>query len=609
MQHEVFIQSGNQKGFRIPISTEKPTVIGRASDCDLRLLDEGVSRRHCRLEPAGSGVQLIDLGSHNGTRVNGELKGSVKLRNGDLIALGNCVLRYGIIGSDLLGQNSNGLGQSPSEERAADLFARGVAAFPPLPALVSEQEEPTEIGHNADLLESEQLDTDLDALLNATLSDEDETQSLWDPPEFGAKTAIDHTPTRLFMSDDLTLHTSLRRRYTGSDGLAESESELHRAGESVRLAAVYEAARLIHGERNLDVILDRSAETILDVARADRVAILLKGDSDELEPVTTRLRPEKQRAGEAFKVSRTIVVEPLQGISVISSDAAEDDRFREGESVLIQQVRSVMCVPLQAREAVIGVLYVDSLSYAAVFKETDLALLAAIGQQVGVAIERAKLMDDLENLFVGAMLAITASIEAKDPYTRGHSERVTLYSLMLADALAVPQATRDVVELGALLHDVGKIGIPERVLCKPGALDDAEFEIMKQHPALGAKIIGNMPELDRIVDMKGVIHAVRHHHEKVDGSGYPDGLKNDEILLPARILAVADAYDALITDRPYRRGCKKEKALSILLKNKGKQFDAKIVEAFCAMMASDEPPTATAMRGRFRVTQFHRTSA
>ncbi len=177
-------------------------------------------------------------------------------------------------------------------------------------------------------------------------------------------------------------------------------------------------------------------------------------------------------------------------------------------------------------------------------------------------------------LFKGSIKTLAAAIDAKDPYTRGHSERVTEYSLTIARELGLSQEELDNLENAALLHDIGKIGIKDEILQKPGELTDKEFEIMKLHPEFGAKIIEQIPKL------KPSIAGVRYHHERLDGSGYPMGLKGNEIPLQARIIAVADAFDAMTTERPYQKPFTPKAAIERLkfLTNEGK-FDKRVVNA------------------------------
>ena len=177
--------------------------------------------------------------------------------------------------------------------------------------------------------------------------------------------------------------------------------------------------------------------------------------------------------------------------------------------------------------------------------------------------------------------SLAGAIDAKDPYTKGHSTSVSRYSEALARSVNLPEDEVQKIKLGALLHDVGKIGIPEQVLKKPDRLSDEEWQIMKQHPVIGAEKV-----LAPNVALRELIPMVKYHHEHIDGTGYPEQLKGDEIPLAAKIIAVADTYHALISDRPYRKGMSVEKACSILNEGSGKQWDSELVRHFIAIAPS-----------------------
>ena len=177
--------------------------------------------------------------------------------------------------------------------------------------------------------------------------------------------------------------------------------------------------------------------------------------------------------------------------------------------------------------------------------------------------------------------SLAGAIDAKDPYTKGHSTSVSKFSEALARAINLPEGEVERIKLGALLHDVGKIGIPESVLKKEGPLSDDEWCIMKQHPVIGAeKVLMPNPSL------RDLIPIVKYHHERIDGKGYPEGLKNGDIPLAAKIVAIADTYHALISDRPYRRGMNIEKAISILEEGAGTQWDGDLVRTFIQIAPS-----------------------
>jgi putative nucleotidyltransferase with HDIG domain len=173
-----------------------------------------------------------------------------------------------------------------------------------------------------------------------------------------------------------------------------------------------------------------------------------------------------------------------------------------------------------------------------------------------------------------ALFGLAEAIEAKDPYTKGHCGRVAAFSLVLAQESGYPDGELETMEFGAFLHDIGKIGVRDSVLLKPGPLDEEEWEHMRMHPVKGYEIA------TQIEMIKPVIAAVRNHHERWDGAGYPDGMKAEEIPLSARIVAIADAYDAMATDRPYKRALPLDECEALLQKNAGKMFDPDLVEVF-----------------------------
>ena len=190
--------------------------------------------------------------------------------------------------------------------------------------------------------------------------------------------------------------------------------------------------------------------------------------------------------------------------------------------------------------------------------------------------------EENRELFVGSIRMLAAAIDEKDPYTRGHSDRVARYSLLIGRQLSLSSEELDRLRISALLHDVGKIGIDDRVLKKPGALTPDEFELMKQHPTKGANIMRPIPQL------KDMLPGIESHHEHVDGNGYPNGLKGDEIPLMARIIAVADTLDAMTTHRPYQSAMELDEALVVIRKKSGSKFDGRVVDALELVVESGQ---------------------
>jgi HD-GYP domain-containing protein (c-di-GMP phosphodiesterase class II) len=190
--------------------------------------------------------------------------------------------------------------------------------------------------------------------------------------------------------------------------------------------------------------------------------------------------------------------------------------------------------------------------------------------------------DENRQLFLGTVKALAAAIDGKDPYTRGHSERVARFSVAIAQGLDLPDDEIEKIRISALLHDVGKIGIDDNILKKPAALTAEEFVIMKQHPQKGYKIMSQIPA------MKEFLPGMYMHHEMIDGNGYPQGLKGDEIPMQARIVSVADTFDAMTTDRPYQRAMKFDEALDKIKDFIGTRYDERVVASLVAACESGQ---------------------
>jgi HD-GYP domain-containing protein (c-di-GMP phosphodiesterase class II) len=344
------------------------------------------------------------------------------------------------------------------------------------------------------------------------------------------------------------------------------------------LSILHHVSDTLSRESGVEALFDSILSELLDVTKGDRAAILMREpnappDAD-VNVVAVRTRTGAATAG-AMLLSRTVVREVLeQGISSFTHDALMDERYGSGESIVRQRIRSVMCVPMRTTHEILGVLYVDSHSTYE-FSEAELELLAAIGNQAGIAVHRARLQSEVEQMFLDVTKAIAAIIDAKDGYTHRHSERVAAFAVRLAKELGLSAKDRRVIELSALLHDVGKIGVPDAILNKPDRLTDDEYAEMQRHPSHGAAMLANIQSA-RIAEL---LPGVKHHHERWDGSGYPDGLMGDDIPLLGRILAVADFLDALTSDRAYRQGQSLDDVIAMIQAEAGRGFDPKVVAA------------------------------
>jgi len=204
----------------------------------------------------------------------------------------------------------------------------------------------------------------------------------------------------------------------------------------------------------------------------------------------------------------------------------------------------------------------------------DLEMLRALAESAGIAIENARLFRDLQEAYVSTVRLLVSRIEEKDPYTHGHTERVAAYAVGIAREMGLTAEEIQTIQFGAFLHDIGKVHTQDEILHKPGALTEEEWKMVKAHPVRGAEMVRGVKFLEKSIDM------IRHHHERVDGKGYPDGLTGDQISLHAKIVNLADAFDAMTTDRPYRAGMTAEQAMEQMSTKAGSQFAAEVVQVF-----------------------------
>ncbi len=252
----------------------------------------------------------------------------------------------------------------------------------------------------------------------------------------------------------------------------------------------------------------------------------------------------------------------------------------------MQMFNAVACVPAYFQDTLLALLLLGEKSEGGGFEQDELDFFSALASDAAMAIKNAQLFEDVKKeaernrqLFLNTTIALTSAIEAKDAYTKGHTERVTKYALLVARQMAESGLAEfspkffDSLQIAGLLHDVGKIGIPEAILLKTDKLTDEEFQKMKQHTLRGVEILKHIPEFQDCLD------GIKYHHERYDGKGYPEGLKGEKIPMIAAVLAVADTLDAMTSDRPYRKGLSKEVAVGEIKKNSGVQFNPIVVRA------------------------------
>lgn len=347
--------------------------------------------------------------------------------------------------------------------------------------------------------------------------------------------------------------------------------------DRVALEGLLATSRELAGCNDLDSLLDHILDRLGEILKPDRSAILF------YDAVTDTLKPRAVRPPGAYTsvsqfASATVVREAMasrQALSLV--DLSSDERFQRAESVMIAGVRSAVCAPLLGRTGPIGALYADRLTGVGGFAIDSVQYVTAFAAHTAAALETAMLYADREALFRATLEAFAKTLDARDNYTRGHSERVTAYTLALAQAIGLDPATCEIIRRAGLLHDIGKVGVPDAVLQKPGRLDEEERRLMERHVIIGYEMLTGLTFL------KDCLPSIRGHHERWDGKGYPDRLAGHDIHLHARLMAVADAYDAITSDRPYRKHLPLDEAARRLRADSGMQFDPAAIDAFnCA---------------------------
>ncbi len=483
----------------VALSPEKPLLIGRGQSADVQLLHSRVSRLHCRISFESGFYVVDDLGSRNGTWVNGRRVHRAILFHHDRVTVGSAEFRF---------------------------MLRPESALPAAAATPESERGTT-------------FQTTISGTVRA--------------------------------DDDSTLFLAIPQ---GMD--AELAAELERD-----LSAVCRVISSVNAEPHLDRLLETIMDSVMDVTNADRGYLMTAREGDgTLQPVVSRNKPDLPE-GVRNSFSRTVAGDCYgQRCAVLMADPAHHEGL--SDSAVAQQIQSIVCVPMCDRRGPVGVIYVDRLAGSEPFTERDLKVITAISNQAGIAIRRAQLAKQAESLFRDAVRTVIKLIEVKDEYTYGHSERVTAVSLLIGDLCAVGRTARRNLEVAGLLHDVGKVGVDAGILQKAQPLTDQEYALLQEHPAKGSAV------LEEIQSAREIADAVRHHHERWDGGGYPDGLAGEEIGPLAQILALADAFDSMASDRPYKKALSRREVVDEIRTCSGTQFGPEIAERFVSALEGDE---------------------
>jgi len=378
---------------------------------------------------------------------------------------------------------------------------------------------------------------------------------------------------------------------------AETEAEEQIEMVGTELAQTYEELVLLHKlSTNMKVtepdanFLQIACDNLTEIVSVEGIAVVLeKTIEDEKQLVVTAGSGLIDIDERMAAVLHSRVVEEINSGKEALLDSEVDSPFKYDWS---DNIKNIIAVPLFGKDRVeshfaertqngnciTGLMVAINRIDKQDFDSTDVKLFNSVANGCAVFVENGRLFKDLEELFIGSLKALTSSIDAKDPYTRGHSERVAFISRWLAERLAEEELLEEdqihKIYLAGLLHDIGKIGIDEVVLCKQGKLTEQELSRIRKHPSIGAGI------LREIKQMRDIVPGVLCHHEQVDGKGYPNGLVGEQIPLTGKIVGLADSFDAMTSKRTYRGALTVEQALAEIEKGLGTQFDEKVGRVF-----------------------------
>ncbi len=368
--------------------------------------------------------------------------------------------------------------------------------------------------------------------------------------------------------------------------ISEFQATVERAAAYIRairererlelMMSLSEVAQQIATSLELEEVLQRILHVALQQARADKVSIMLVDQSTS--PPRLRLVAAEGLSPDLLSIE-VPVGEGIAGQVVITGaplliNAQTIHQFSPS-ALHYQGAGSALCLPLKVGNRVVGVLNLTRLTSDRPFSESDIRLYLVLAAQAALAIENAQLHQKIREGYIAALASFCKFAETLMPYRQGHSIRVGIYAKRLAEVVGLDKQEAEQLRIAALMQDLGLLKVPKEVLMKPERLTDEEWQLVKQHPIWSLEMVDPPAILTETVEA-----AVKHHHERFDGSGYPDGLKGEQIPLPARLLAVADTFDALCSERPYRPAYSTEQALEEMRKVAGSQLDPDLTDAF-----------------------------
>ena len=385
---------------------------------------------------------------------------------------------------------------------------------------------------------------------------------------------------RSFSADEIATVESVARMAA----LAIDNAQVYRSQEQHlgRLAALLEAGRTVNSSVELDEVLASVAQTTTEALSASNCTIFVyEASCDALarRAVYSLLPGTGEQRSEPYLISDDGLRGALLGLKEVCEYRLTDGSLDPARRVAMQEwpAKSVLLIPLRCNGEFMGLMALAETTAERHYSAEECELAGGLGEQAAAAIDNARHHEEARSQHLAALEALSSALNAKDPYTSGHAIRVAAYMALLGQQLGWPDERVAQVQEAAYLHDIGKIGVSDRALLKTGPLNSEEWALMRQHPTISAEIV--RPLFD-----DELVAAVRHHHERFDGGGYPAGLAGEEIPLLARAMCVADCYDAMSYERPYRRAFTYAECLAELERCAGAQFDPQMVEAFAAVL-------------------------
>lgn len=353
-----------------------------------------------------------------------------------------------------------------------------------------------------------------------------------------------------------------------------------------RLSTLYKVGLAINSNMDSENIFRQIVDTTIETLHAEIGYIIIHDKDKNVLRVNTIVGHEELPHNEVYvplkdtSISGWVLKNAKPLLITDINETPQFDRF----STLGYERKTLVCSPLIVKDEVIGTITVVNKNDGSTYTNEDLGLLSTIAAQASIAIKNAMLYDEQQRTYLNTIHALVSAIEASDSYTRGHSERVTKYSLSIAKKIGLSPERLKIMERAAILHDIGKIGINLNLLHKIGKLSPEDIQDLQQHPVIGIKIL---EPIEFLVDVRV---CIVQHHERFDGKGYPNQVSGEQLLLESRILAVADSFDAMTSDRPYRKALPLDVAVKELIENRGTQFDPAIVPVFVELLENSTFP-------------------